>query len=51
MTQSRRVWLTMSMIVRTPLPSSPTITADARSNSTSLDALERLPSLSFSRWM
>ena len=29
-TQSRRVWLTISMIVRTPAPSSPTSQAEAR---------------------
>ena len=49
--QSRRVWLTISMIVGTPRPSSPTIRAQAPRNSTSLDALERLPSLSLRRWM
>ena len=51
MTQSSRVWLTISMIVLTPFPSSPTIHAMASSSSISLDALERLPSLSLSRWM
>src|SRR5439155_177737 len=51
MTQSRRVWFTISMMVGTPRPSSPTIRAQVRSNSTSLEALERLPSLSFRRWM
>ena len=50
-TQSSRVWLTISMIVGTPAPSSPTSQAEAASNSTSLEAFERLPSLSFSRWM
>ena len=49
--QSRRVWLTISMIVATPRPSSPTIRAQAPRNSTSLEAFERLPSLSLSRWM
>ena len=49
-TQSRRVWLTISMMVGTPRPSSPTICAQAPSNSTSLDAFERFPSLSFRRW-
>ena len=48
-TQSSRVWLTISMIVGTPAPSSPTSQAEAASNSTSLEAFERLPSLSFSR--
>ena len=38
------------MIVGTPRPSSPTSRAQAPRNSTSLDALERLPSLSLSRW-
>ncbi len=37
------------MIVGTPAPSSPTSQAEAASNSTSLEAFERLPSLSFSR--
>ena len=36
-TQSRRVWVTMSMIVRTPRPSSPTSQAAAPSSSTSLE--------------
>ena len=49
MTQSRRVWLTISMIVGTPRPGSPTIWARAPRNSTSLEALERLPSLSLRR--
>ena len=48
--QSRRVWLTISMMVRTPRPSSPTSVAHVSSNSISLDALDRSPSLSFSRW-
>ena len=48
-TQSRRVWLTISMIVRTPAPSSPTSQAEAASNSISLEALDLLPSLSLSR--
>src|SRR5207302_1438144 len=38
------------MIVETPRPSSPTSWAHAWSNSTSLDAFERFPSLSLSRW-
>ena len=38
------------MIVRTPRPSSPTRRAHAPANSTSEEAFERLPSLSFSRW-
>jgi hypothetical protein len=49
-TQSRRVWLTIPMIVATPRPSSPTSRAHAPRNSTSDEALERLPSLSLSRW-
>jgi len=40
----------MSMIVRTPRPSSPMSVASACSYSTSLEAFERLPSLSFRRW-
>src|SRR4029450_11649391 len=39
------------MIVGTPRPSSPIRRAQAARNSTSLEALERLPSLSLSRWM
>ena len=39
------------MIVGTPRPGSPTIRAQAPWNSTSLEALEWLPSLSFKRWM
>jgi hypothetical protein len=49
--QSRRVWLTIRMIVRTPRPSSPTSWPRTPWNSTSLDGSERVPSLSFSRWM
>ncbi len=48
-TQSRRVIVTISMIARTPRPSSPTRHPTVPSNSTSLDALDRLPSLSFRR--
>jgi hypothetical protein len=43
--------LTISMIVGTPRPSSPTIRAQAESSAISLEAFERLPSLSFSRSM
>ncbi len=50
-TQSSRVWFTISMMVATPRPSSPTMRAQAASNSTSLEALERLPSLLLRRWM
>src|SRR6185437_408638 len=39
------------MIVLMPRPSSPTRYAQAESNSTSLEALERLPILSFKRWI
>ena len=49
--QSRRVWLTISMIVGTPRPSSPTSRAQAPRSSTSLEAFDRLPSLSLSRWI
>ena len=49
--QSSRVWLTISMIAGTPRPSSPIRRAHAPRNSTSLDALDRLPSLSLSRWI
>jgi hypothetical protein len=48
-TQSSRVQLTISMIVLTPRPSSPTRQATVPSNSGSDEALERLPSLSLSR--
>ncbi len=48
--QSSRVSVTMSMIVFTPAPGSPTISPMALTNSTSDEALERLPSLSFRRW-
>jgi len=44
-TQSSRVRLTISMIVRTPRPSSPTSQPTASSYSSSAEALERLPSL------
>ncbi len=47
--QSSRVMLTISMIVATPRPSSPTSQPSAPSYSTSLDALDLLPSLSLSR--
>ena len=50
-TQSRRVWPTISMIVGTPRPGSPTIRAQAPCSSISEEALEWLPSLSFRRWM
>ncbi len=49
-TQSSRVALTIWAIVATPRPSGPTIQPRVPSNSTSLEALERLPSLSLSRW-
>jgi len=49
-TVSLRVWCTMSRIVRTPRPSSPTIRAHVSWYSISDDALEWLPSLSFRRW-
>ena len=48
-TQSSRVAATISMIVRTPRPSSPSRWASVPSSSSSLEALERLPSLSLSR--
>ncbi len=41
--------MTISMIVCTPRPSGPTRCASAPSNSTSLEALERFPSLSLRR--
>ncbi len=50
-TQSSRVAATIPMMVRTPRPSSPTRRAHVPSNSTSPDAFDRLPSLSFSRWI
>ena len=48
-TQSSRVWFTISTMVRTPRPSSPTSQPTAPSYSISDEALERLPSFSFSR--
>lgn len=49
--QSRRVMLTISMMVGTPRPSSPTSQPVAPSYSISADALDLLPSLSLSRWI
>ena len=49
--QSSRVYTPISRIIGTPRPSSPRSVARASSNSTSEEAFERLPSLSFSRWM
>ena len=49
--QSRRVWATISMIVGTPRPGSPTSRRPRAVELDLADALERLPSLSFSRWM
>ncbi|SED09485.1 hypothetical protein SAMN04490356_6892 [Streptomyces melanosporofaciens] len=49
MTQSSRVTLTISTMVRTPRPGSPTRQAMADSYSISADAFERLPSLFLSR--
>ncbi len=48
--QSSRVCVTISMMVATPRPSSPMAQACAPANSTSEEAFERLPSLSFRRW-
>ena len=50
-TQSSRVAATMSMIVRTPRPSSPSREPHVPSSSTSDEALDRFPSLSLSRWI
>src|SRR5256885_3113216 len=47
--QSRRVLLTIWMIVRTPSPSAPNGQPIASSYSISADAFDRLPSLSFKR--
>ena len=47
--QSSRVCVTISMIVATPRPSSPRSRPGAPRNSTSLEASERVPSLSLSR--
>ena len=49
--QSRRVRLTISMIVGTPRPSSPTSHPTVPSSSISEEEFDRLPSLSLSRWM
>ena len=48
-TQSSRVAATISMMVRTPRPSSPSRSATVPSNSSSDEALDRLPSLSLRR--
>ncbi len=48
-TQSSRVAATISMMVRTPRPSSPSRCAQVPSSSSSEDAFERLPSLSLRR--
>ncbi|MCY1177964.1 hypothetical protein D9M73_182940 [compost metagenome] len=48
--QSKRVMATISMMVGTPRPSSPTIQATAPRNSTPLEAFDQLPSLFFRRW-
>ncbi len=45
--QSKRVMATISMMVGTPRPSSPTIQARAPRYSISLEAFDQLPSLSF----
>ena len=47
--QSKRVMATISRMLRTPRPSSPTIQASAPRNSVSLDALEALPIFFFRR--
>jgi hypothetical protein len=47
--QSKRVIATISMMVRTPRPSSPTIHARAPRNSVSLLALDALPIFFFRR--
>ncbi len=49
--QSSRVCWTISMIVRTPRPSSPTSVPHVSNISISLDAFDRSPSLSFRRWI
>ncbi len=50
-TQSSLVWFTISTIVGTPRPSSPTRLAHAASSSISAEAFDRFPSLSLRRWM
>jgi len=50
-TLSSRVIDAISMMVGMPRPSSPMGTPQASWNSTSLLELERLPTLSFRRWM
>jgi hypothetical protein len=49
--QSSLVAFTISMMVGTSQPSSPTRRDQAPSNSTSAEAFDRLPSLSLSRWI
>ncbi len=48
-TQSSRVWLPISRMVGMPRPTAPTSQPTASQNSTSDEAFERLPSLSFRR--
>ena len=48
--QSSRVSVTMSRIVRMPASGVPSRKPNVSVNSTSEEAFERLPSLSFSRW-
>ena len=48
--QSRRVWLTIRRMVRTPRPSSPTSRPVTPLNSTSEEGSERVPSFSLRRW-
>ena len=49
--QSTRFSATMSLIVRTPLPASPTIQASAPRSSSSHEAFETLPILRYRRCM
>ena len=49
--QSKRVIATISMMVRTPFPSAPTIHASAPRSSTSLEAFDVLPIFRLRRWI
>ena len=50
-TMSKRVWCAISIKVAMPRPGSPTSHAAVSRYSISAEALERLPHLSFRRWM
>lgn len=49
--QSKRVWPTIVRMARTPRPGSPISHATVLANSSSAEALDLLPSLSFRHWI